>query len=157
MNSTTSLDGGCLCGRLRYHINGEIRLVCNCHCTICRHSSGAPMLTWLAIRKEYFTFLKGSPRWYHSSEYGRRGFCMNCGSQLISEHMKYSEYYEITAGSLDKPESIRLGRHVYEPDRLPWVVVCDGLPRHVADARSPLVDPERYRTPESERKAPQSG
>jgi hypothetical protein len=27
-------------------------------------------------------------------------------------------------------------------------VICDDLPRHVADARSPLVDPELYRISE---------
>lgn len=144
MTEETCLTGGCICGAIRYRILGRPRLVCSCHCSMCRRASGAPMLTWMAIRKDRFELISDAVIWYRSSEQGRRGFCATCGGQLLSVHAGYQDYYEVTVGTLDNPERVRPDRHVYEPDRLSWLLICDGLPRHLSDARSPLVDPEAY-------------
>jgi hypothetical protein len=97
-------------------------------------------VVWLMVKKPLVEILSGAPTGYKSSEHGRRGFCATCGTQIVSTHDGYPNYYELTAGSLDDPGAVTLERHVFAPDRVEWLKLCDGLPRHVADARSPLIE-----------------
>ncbi|WP_197457586.1 GFA family protein [Snodgrassella sp. CFCC 13594] len=46
MMMPTRLEGGCLCGRLRYCIQGALIDAGFCHCRMCQKSSGAPMMAW---------------------------------------------------------------------------------------------------------------
>jgi len=36
-----SLQGGCLCGGIRYEISGPLTEAGNCHCSMCRRFHGA--------------------------------------------------------------------------------------------------------------------
>ena len=42
-------------------------------------------------------------------------------------------------GGVDHPESLTPNRRVHESDRIPRLVMNDGLPRQVGDSRSPRV------------------
>jgi hypothetical protein len=97
------------------------------------------MVTWFTLKAQGLAVTKGTPSWYQSSEHGRRAFCPTCGTPLFFTSTHYADYVDITAGSLDHPERLTPDRHVYEPDRIPWLVMNDGLPRHVGDSRSPRV------------------
>ena len=46
----TTVEGGCLCGRVRYRVAGAPVRVTHCHCTLCRRSAEAPFLTWATFR-----------------------------------------------------------------------------------------------------------
>ena len=39
------LEGACFCGFIRYQARGTPSNETNCHCSICRRSSGAPYVT----------------------------------------------------------------------------------------------------------------
>ena len=39
-------DGRCLCGALRYQIDGPFVDMVHCHCSMCRKHHGAPFATW---------------------------------------------------------------------------------------------------------------
>ena len=41
--------GGCFCGTIRYEFDAEGIPVADCHCTMCRRTSGAPYVTWLVV------------------------------------------------------------------------------------------------------------
>ncbi len=138
-----NLCGGCLCGAVRYRIGGAPRLVSHCHCSMCRRASGAPFFTWLTLRSELVAFEGAEPARRQSSAHGWRAFCAACGAQIASGSSAYPAYVEISAASLDEPGRVRPERHVFWPDRLPWVDCDDGLPRHIGDARSPLADSTR--------------
>ena len=137
--TAAAFTGGCLCGQVRYAIAGPPRLISHCHCSLCRRSTGAPFVTWLTVRNEAFTLEKGELRTFRSSDHGWRASCATCGTPLTSGSSHYAKYVEVTAGSLDDPSSAAPERHVYWPDRLPWVKAEDGLPRHVEGANSALV------------------
>ena len=40
MNETATHTGGCLCGGVRYEVDGPLRDVVACHCSQCRRTSG---------------------------------------------------------------------------------------------------------------------
>lgn len=139
MATADTLEGGCLCGVIRYRISGPPRLVPHCHCSMCRRASGAPVVTWVTVRESAFTPLAGELRWYQSSDHGKRGFCADCGTQILFSSTHYAGWVDVTAASLDRPEAVKPTSHTYEPDRIPWLVMADTLPRHVEDSRSPTV------------------
>jgi hypothetical protein len=139
MTNDPTLEGGCLCGAIRYRIAGAPHHVSHCHCTMCRRASGAAMVTWATVPADSFEITKGEPRWYQSSDHGKRGFCPGCGTPILFSSTHYAGWVDVTAGSLDRPEQVRPTNHTYEPSRIPWLTMSDGLPRHIEDSRSPLV------------------
>ena len=44
------LEGGCLCGAVRYRVGGKTR-VTHCHCLHCRKLGGAPYVTWVEAER----------------------------------------------------------------------------------------------------------
>lgn len=132
-------EGGCLCGAVRYRMKAAPHHTSHCHCTMCRRAGGAPMVTWSTLREADFEVTRGEPSWYRSSDHGKRAFCARCGTPLLFMSTHYPGWVDVTVGSLDRPERLAPTHHVYEPSRIPWLVMSDGLPRHVGDSHSPLV------------------
>ena len=126
-----TMAGGCLCGAVRYTVNGPIQgEIAHCHCSMCRRASGAPVLTWFTVKKEDFEVVKGEPRSYKSSDHARRSFCGDCGTPLtfISEHDP--AFVDLTLGSLDRPEDYPATQHVWTMSRLSWLHLDEDLPDH---------------------------
>ena len=66
------IEGGCLCGAIRYRIEDGEHPAANCHCTLCRRASGAPFVSWLVVPEAAFAFTRGEPRLLRSTPGGRR-------------------------------------------------------------------------------------
>jgi hypothetical protein len=75
------------------------------------------------------TFLKSRPTTYASSQAARRGFCAQCGTQISFTADYIPGLVDITIGSLDRPEALAPRFHYWDAKRLPWLSVCDDLPR----------------------------
>lgn len=123
------LDGGCLCGAVRYRAEGPPLRAVHCHCSLCRRASGAAFVTWVAFRFEAFAFTKGSPAIYKATDKAERTLCARCGTQLTFRHVESSHMVDVTVGSLDDPSAVRPDDHIWESSRLPWLHIDDGLPR----------------------------
>jgi hypothetical protein len=137
MADAKAFEGGCLCGAVRYRVDFGLDRVSHCHCSMCRRASGAAMVTWVTVPEKSFTTIKGEPRWFQSSDHGRRAFCAHCGTPILFASTRDPGSLDVTVGSLDTPELVTPKRHVYEPDRLPWLIMTDHLPRHGQDSNSP--------------------
>ncbi|BDA50659.1 hypothetical protein COCOBI_16-3350 [Coccomyxa sp. Obi] len=109
------LDGGCLCGDVRYVIDGEPSTEespCLCHCRICQRSSGAPLVAWATFRQEDVKFVQGEPKTYQSSATGVRRFCGRCGTQLLFQTVG-TPVLDITIASLDMPDVLQPEAHIW--------------------------------------------
>lgn len=126
----TTREGGCFCGAIRYRIEGEPLQVNHCHCRMCQRLSGAPVVTWATFKEEDVRFLKGAPKWLDSSSQARRGFCADCGTQLLWRPDRQTDETDITAASLDDPNSVRPNDHIWTESQLDWVKIDDHLPRY---------------------------
>ena len=117
------IEGGCFCGAIRYEIDASENeyVVANCHCTICRRTSGAPYVTWLLTGSTRFRYTRGTPRILSSSDKGRRYFCEACGTPLVCEVAEHPDRVDITVGSLDAPGKFAPSRNGFTDTRLPWV------------------------------------
>ncbi len=138
----TRVTGGCLCGSVRYEAeifltNGYI-----CHCTICQRSTGQPAEITVLIRAGTLKYLKAEPRYYVSSDSGKRGFCAECGSRLVWQALSPEDDWltNVTVGTLDRPAEARVSRHIYADTQLPWYRVCEDLPKLAEKDAGLLLD-----------------
>ena len=69
------LTGGCFCKAIRYEARGTPCHETNCHCSICRRTTGAPLVSWFSVRSPDFRITKGEPTLFNSTEKGVRSFC----------------------------------------------------------------------------------
>lgn len=123
------ITGGCFCGALRYRIDC-VEQVANCHCSMCRRISGAPLVTWLVVSREAFTYTSGEPAHLQSSARGERDFCAACGTPIACRLIAQPDHVDVTLGSLDHPDRFTPALDVHRRSRLPWVPVADRRPPH---------------------------
>ncbi len=121
--------GGCLCGAVRYRATADPVRAVNCHCGMCRKTSGAAFLTFVHFPLGAFTWTTGEPTRYRSYSAAERGFCDRCGSTLTMHETVLDDRVQVTLGSLDRPERVRPDDHVWTEDQLPWLRIEDDLPR----------------------------
>jgi hypothetical protein len=76
------LHGGCFCSRIRYEVTGIPFHETNCHCSMCRRTTGAPFVAWFSVRPSDFRLACGNPSRFRSSAKATRSFCGHCGTQL---------------------------------------------------------------------------
>ncbi len=125
--------GSCLCGAIRYSVDGPLRPVIACHCSQCRKSSGHHVAATSA-RREHVTIL-GDPTWYASSETARRGFCPTCGSNLFWDGPGAN--LSIFAGTLDGPTGLAIAGHIFCADKGDYYEIPEGLRR--VDGEDPAL------------------
>jgi hypothetical protein len=124
------LTGGCCCGQIRYEAAGLPFAETNCHCSICRRTTGAPFVAWFSIPRSGFRFVLGEPVGFQSSAKGRRTFCAKCGTQLTFEREDLPNEIDVTTCSLDDPNTLPPKDHTYTGSQLDWVKLADRLPEH---------------------------
>jgi hypothetical protein len=127
---TLPLEGGCLCGNLRYRISAAPRDAAYCHCRMCQRSSGAPVVPWLTVASGGFVWTRGEPAVYRSSPKAERLFCPTCGTQLVFREPAAPEHLDVTLASLDDPAAVRPSYHIWTASRIGWFDTRDDLPRH---------------------------
>ncbi len=52
----SSIEGGCLCGAVRYRVNGAASYPVVCHCESCRRACGAQAVAWVTFPTEQFRY-----------------------------------------------------------------------------------------------------
>ena len=127
----TVLDGGCLCGAVRYAIEAEAALVDWCHCSACRRSTGGMAVAWAQVAPAAFRLSRGRAGAFASSATGVRHFCPDCGSQLFMTDSA-GRSVGITLATLDEPQPLRPAAHGFDGARPDWLCIADDLPRFPA-------------------------
>ena len=130
------LTGGCFCRFVRYRIDAAPFNEANCHCTICRRTSGAPFVTWFTVAREAYVLTSGEPSSFASSEEGTRTFCPRCGTPLTFSARNLPHEIDVTAASLDDPSQVPPKFDIHVGTKLPWVVLDDSLPSYPVDRAS---------------------
>src|SRR5512146_3250228 len=107
------LKGSCLCGAVRYELDGELGPISCCHCSMCRKAQGSAFATNAPVDAARFRITEGaaSLRAYRSSPEKERVFCATCGSPLYSRHDARPEVVRIRVGTLDGPIAARPTAH----------------------------------------------
>ena len=117
------MTGGCLCGGVRYEINGEPVAAGHCHCTACQKATGTGHVSVMVTPRAAVTLtgeLKGYVSTGGSGGPITRNFCPTCGSLIYSEGLSMPETINITAGSLDDPSQFKPMFAIYTKERHAW-------------------------------------
>jgi hypothetical protein len=127
---TTTREGGCFCGAVRYRVEGEPVDAGYCHCRMCQRSAGAPVVAWGTWRRERFRWLTHEPAILRSSKEAQRRFCAACGTQLLFWGEDEPEVVDVNLATLDDPAGVRPDHHIWIMSRIPWFDIADDLPRY---------------------------
>ena len=127
------VEGGCICGQVRYSITGKPYAVAACHCENCRKQSGAAFSVNLIVAPAAVT-ITGELTGYEDSrsDSGQpviRQFCGSCGSPIRSVPQSTPGLVAIKAGTLDDPSPHRPGMHIWASTKLDWVEIPEGVAR----------------------------
>jgi hypothetical protein len=117
--------GGCLCGKVRYEVEGDPSMVGLCHCADCRKESGSSFVTYALWSLAAFSYSG------ELAVYRGRGFCPTCGSRLFNLQ---EETVEIRIGSLDEaPNGLMPMREGWVKRRELWLSPVHGASQAVED------------------------
>ena len=67
---------------------------------------------------------------FSSSSFGHRLFCGECGTPLLMEVAHQPETSDFSVATLDDPDAVRPGFHIFWASRIAWFDPGDDLPRH---------------------------
>jgi len=124
------IRGSCLCGGVKYRINGALTRALNCHCSMCRKAQGAAFRSRARANAAEFEWVQGEDlvTFYESSAGNFRGFCRVCGSPIVSKFSD-SPYCGVPLGTLDDDPCVRPELHVHVESKAPWFTITDDLPQ----------------------------
>ena len=125
------LSGSCLCGAIRYEVEGDLGPIVCCHCSMCRKAQGSAFATNAPVEAARFRIVSGEDRLrrYASSPGKWRCFCSSCGSPIISQR-DGSAVIRLRIGTLDSRLAARPTAHIHVASKAEWFDILDDLPRH---------------------------
>jgi hypothetical protein len=134
------LEGGCLCGGVRFRVTGKLGPAAYCHCKQCQRASGSAFAANASVRTRYFELVSGGDLLseYESSPGKFRAFCRRCGSPVYSRLDAEPETRRLRLGTLDSDPERRPFAHFWVSAKAPWYTIEDALPQYAAG-----VIPER--------------
>lgn len=113
------VSGGCQCGAVRYKASAMLDNSHLCHCRMCQKAVGGIFAALVAAPKDAFTFTRGAPTVFKSSEHVERGFCSKCGTPLFYNDLT-GDRINLTIGSLDEPARFPPHSNTGIEGRVPW-------------------------------------
>jgi hypothetical protein len=134
--------GSCLCGGVKYEIDGELGDFGYCHCTSCRKAGGSAFGANVPVDRASFRLIQGAEllRAFESSPGKLRVFCSTCGSPMYAYLEKSPDVLRVRLGSLDTPFQGRPRAHTWVSDKAAWEPIEGSVPQFETWApRSVLV------------------
>lgn len=125
------ITGGCLCRAVRYEVTEPDLGAMYCHCSMCRRSTGGPMVAGITVSRAATRWIGREPTYYRSSKIAERGFCNTCGTSLIYKSLigEWTKWYLLLIGSLDDPNRFPPLFHLGIESQLSWLDLPDSLQR----------------------------
>ena len=125
-----AIEGGCLCGRVRYRVDGELSAASHCHCSQCRRAHGAAFGTYADCSPEDFSWLTGAAlvKVFEPETGIGWAFCSECGATLAATDQ--GKVNAITLGTVEGDPGIRPQSHIFVGSKAVWDEIGDALPQH---------------------------
>lgn len=125
-----TVEGGCLCGAVRYRVTGQSLARTLCHCRSCRLASGAPSVAWAVFRSNDFAFVSAEPTRFGSSPGVVRTFCGKCGTPLTYQSTSRPDAIDVTTVTLDIPDQFPPTKEIWVEDKIAWECLNEALPHY---------------------------
>ena len=127
------ITGRCLCGGVRFEIDGPLGPASYCHCTRCQRRTGTAASAQARLEPGSLRFVAGADlvREYQPPDGFAKAFCSACGSALFSRDPAGPEPFSVRLGVLDGDPGVRPGYRQFVAYAASWEPIPDdGLPRH---------------------------
>ena len=136
-----SHTGSCLCGAVRFRIEGDLAPIQLCYCQQCRRAQGGAFAAVIPVSASMFRLIDGEAllQGYESSPGKERVFCRRCGSPVFSRRTSLPEVLRVRVGLIDEPLDVGIAWHAYTGWKCGWWKIDDddSAPRYAGAARKP--------------------
>lgn len=87
-------------------------------------------MVFASVPKENYVIDRGADeiRRFRSSEKAERWFCSRCGTPLLFRELEGATH-EFSVATLDNPEVVQPGFHIFYDSRIAWADAADDLPQ----------------------------
>ena len=111
-------EGGCVCGSVRYRIEGDPVAATVCHCRFCQRRTGSAFSQPVFFKPDQVGFSGGPMKMYvhHSDEshrWLRMQFCARCGTTVSWTAERRPGAIGISGGTLDDPDWVTERKHIW--------------------------------------------
>ena len=138
--------GRCQCGKISYQFDhDDVISAHHCHCKDCQRSTGSGKATIIYIPSKKLT-IEGELRFYESKgSLGttiRRGFCVECGSGVVSYAKQLPMLKFVKAGTLDDSSWLKINSSFFSKSAEEWnapvkdIKCFDGNPDMVSSLKN---------------------
>ena len=142
--TSSTIQGGCFCGTLRYEVQGPLAAARACHCSRCRKAFSAASSAYAEVPStSSFRWLQGKDtlRTYETAPGWGMGFCGKCGSTLCGLHD--GQVHGLTLGCVDGDPGVELSMHIFVGSKAPWDHIGGEAPQHEGHAPARTEGPGR--------------
>ena len=127
------LEGGCLCGKVRYTADAEPIFVGVCHCSTCQKGSGSAFNSVVALPKLAVSVTGTLHTYEGKGDTGNptyKRFCPECGSPVQVEAAIMADVVMIPTGTLDDASALTPAMQIYCDSAQSWALLEGGIQRH---------------------------
>lgn len=130
-----SIQGGCLCGAVRFELTARPLEAGYCHCTRCQRRTGTAASVNVAVDAQAFEIIAGADHvagWTPPAGGAEKCFCALCGAHIFSRNTRVSPPgVGVRRAAFDSDPGVRLSYRQYVAYAAGWEPIPDdGLPRY---------------------------
>lgn len=125
------INGGCLCGSVRYTVNSKPLVTRECWCSLCQTLASGNATINVAFPAKAITItgeLKDYSSIADSGDTMHRRFCPNCGVHMFSEADEKPEMIVVRAGTFDDVEQVEIGGVIWTSEAPSWAYLNPQVP-----------------------------
>jgi hypothetical protein len=149
------LEGGCLCGKVRFSASQAPLRTLACHCTFCQRMTGTSFYAESIFPLDAVHFNDGELRQYeHLSDGSSKSvfvhFCPSCGTTIGLTFERWPDIRAISRGCYDDPNAVELTSNIWTRSAQSGVALPAGVDCFVKARATLDGQPEpasRYETP----------
>ena len=115
---TEGLEGGCLCGQVRFRTTQAPLRTIACHCTFCQRVTGSSYFAESMFPMNAVVLNAGVLSSYaHISDGSKKKvfvhFCPHCGTTVSLTFERWPEIRGISRGCYDDPNAVEVSSHIW--------------------------------------------
>lgn len=143
-----ALEGGCLCGKIRFLVTEPPLRTLICHCTFCQRMTGSSFYAESLFPIDAVDFKSGKTRKYEhlSDESGKRvfvEFCADCGTTLGLTFERWPELRAISRGCYDDPNAVEITANIWARSAQSGIALPSGIDCFSGARMTKEGEPER--------------